>query len=275
MRNSIFLSAFLGAMTVFSAPTYYTFTGKVNFVPQDQGGYAAAHGIAHGSAVTYVFKVDTSLNGYTLTKGVKDTNTDIPDAGTGRSTNYFFDTLIVPSLFSAAIHDRTSGSYFGYSNQLNSHVTSAIQTIIGNANHNTQVIIYLPDTTINFLPHLGDSVQSTEGFSDSSTASSSVTMTLVVTGISNTPPASIGNRFPTLTAQPWVWAGLQGGSLWVQNHSGHNAEVRILNASGTTTQSLLCGESVSLPMSGLPQGIFVLRVGAAGEYGSLRQVFRH
>lgn len=274
MKKSVFLSVILGAATAFSAPMYFTFTGKVTLVPQDQGGYAAAHGIARGSAVTYVFKVDTALDGYSMSKGVKTPNADNIDSATGEGTNYFFDSLIVPSLFSDVIHDSTSGEYFGYANNRSGYVSSAIQTIIGDANRYTQVILYLPGTTLNFLPQVGDTIRSTEGYTDSSTASADVSTILVCTAIGDTPPASIGNFSRNLSAQSTIWAGLQGGSLMVQNHSGRETEARILNAAGRTTLSLLFNESVSLPVSGLPKGLFVLQVGKAGQSDGMSQAFR-
>src|SRR5437879_2585688 len=114
MKKSILFLAAIALGSACAAPLYYTFTGTVVLVADDQGGYAAAHGIKAGTAVSFVFDVDTSRLAYYLDKGVKTELQDSINEGQGYRADYFFDSLITPSLFSPVVTDNTSGQFMGY-----------------------------------------------------------------------------------------------------------------------------------------------------------------
>jgi hypothetical protein len=268
----------LAAITLthsFSAPIYFTFTGKVAFVPADVGGYAAAHGIKAGTPVSYFFVVDTSADAYTRFEGTTDLKPDI--ANPGYRADYYFDSLIAPSLFSPAVTDGASGSFFGYHTltTLGTSVrnTVAFQTLIGNPDHGTQIIITLTDTSsTRFLPKLGDVVSATEAYVDSSAASSSASMSMTLTGISGTKPNAL--RAPVPAAGNWMSAELQDGNLILRNLSGGKAVVKVLDAGGKTVASRSIEEKAALSVASLPRGkLFLEAIPAHGK--PVRQAFFH
>lgn len=256
------------AASAFAAPKYYTFTGTVIFVVQDQGGYAAAHNIKSGSAVTYVFAVDVANNGYSLLDGKK---TDMPDSimpTPGHKTDYFYDSLTTASVFSAAFPATQEGTFFGYhstttygSSTLNSAV---FQSLIGLPEHGTQIIINIPDTSsVDFLPKLNAAVTATENYVDSTAANSSVSMTMKLTAISDTKPSN-GVRPVAATGGAWLRAAWNGGSLVVRNGSGRPAHGALLDAAGKTMKEFALGETAMLPPESLPEGFFVLKATTEG-----------
>ncbi|MDB5102494.1 MAG: hypothetical protein JWP91_183 [Fibrobacteres bacterium] len=277
MKKTLLLLAALGAMNAFPVPTYYTFTGKINFVPQDQGGYAAAHGIRAGNAVTYVFAVDTAVNGFTKSKGAKLTKPDSINEGTGYRADYYFDSLIAPSLFSPAVTDSSSGSFFGFHTAsklgANFRYAAAFQTIIGDNKHFTQVIINIGDATATtFLPVVGAQVTASEAYSDSSAAASSASMTMTLTGVSATRPV-IGIRPTGPMRQGWMQADLRNGALVLRNRSGGRAEASILGLSGKTLQAISMEEYATMPLAGLPRGLYLLRMESPGQGGPVLRAF--
>lgn len=263
----------------FSAPTYYTFTGKVTFLVGDVGGYAASHGIHAGSPVTYIFAVDTSRNAYTRFDGITDVKPDSINVGTGYRADYFFDSLIAPSLFSPAVTDTASGSYLGYHTatiiEMKSRYSLAFQTMIGNPDHGTQILFYLPDSGfVDFMPKVGTAVSASESYLDSSAASFSASLSMTLTAISNTRPSN-GLRPIASAASSWFGADLDGESLLLRNHSGNKAAVRVMDASGKTVVTLSMGEKAALPASHLPRGKFFLEVTSPGRGGPVMQAFYH
>lgn len=195
MRKPLLLAAFaLGSAC--AAPMYYTFTGTVALLVDDKGGYAAAHDIKAGTGVSYVFQVDTARAAFFLDKGAKTEMADSIDEGRGYRADYFFDSLVTPSLFSAAVTDNASGEFMGYHTATSLGTTmrysAALQTILGDNAKQTQVLLYLMNAgATEFLPKLNDMISATEMYNDGSTATSSVSMNLKCTGISATKPAAI------------------------------------------------------------------------------------
>jgi hypothetical protein len=203
MKTYAFFIAVLVA-NAFPASMYYTFTGTIGFVPEDRGGYAAAHGIRSGSPVTYIFEVDTAREAFTKFQGTKEPKPDLNNPG--YAANYFFDSLITPSLFSPAVTDSASGSYLGYRIIITSgsivRRSFQFQVTIGNPDKRAQVILSFPDTTENdFMPKIGTKAAGAETYIDSSVASSSATSTLTCTAISSTRPSLAVRPLPGRAAR--------------------------------------------------------------------------
>lgn len=277
MKRFILIGAVLAISASFSAPQYYTFNGKINFVPSDIGGYAATHGIRAGVAVTYLFVVDTARTAYTLHNGTPNNMPDTLNEGTGYRADYFFDSLITPSLFSPAVTDSSSGSYLGYrtttKSGANFRYALAFQTTIGNPDHRTQIVLFVPDTgSSNFLPKVGDVVSATEAYKNGSTASSSASMSLTLTAISNTKPANLLRPGKPM-ASAWMEAELRNGTLILQNHSGKKAVAKVLDASGKTSLAYSVGEWAAIPLATLPSGRLFLEVTSQGGRQPARQTF--
>ena len=267
MRKAIVLLALLGNPTAYAAPKYYILTGKITILPTDAGGYAAAHDIRVGNTVNYVFVVDTDKAGFTKSQGTK---TDKPDViNEGYHADYFFDSLVYASLFSPAVADSASGSYFGYHTTITSGAkesnTAAIQTIIGNADHNTQVIAYLaaPTTTV-FLPVIGETMSVTENYVGPASAWSSASLTMKVTSIGDTRPVE-GIASRSGGARTWLSATFRGNALAIENRSGRNAQATLMDPSGRVTNAFVLGERYLVPMRELPRGMSFLRVQSAGR----------
>lgn len=279
MKKFALILALLSLAYAFPAPVYYTFTGTIAFIPVDQGGYAASHGIKVGGPVTYIFVVDTALNGFTKYAGTPVNKNDVNTGESGYTSNYFFDSLITPSLFSAAVSDTGTGAYYGYHTITSSggvtRYSTALQTMIGNPDRETQIIIGVPDTgAANWLPKLGKSVSATESYIDSSAAASSASVTLVLTSISDTRPSN-GIRLPGTAASSWMSAELQAGALVIQNHSGKKASARIMDAAGKTMVALSIGEKAVVPAAALPAGRLFLEVTSSGQVEPALQSFWH
>jgi hypothetical protein len=275
MKKAILILTALTIAYSFSAPIYFTFTGKVNLVPSDVGGYAAAYGIHAGSPVTYIVVLDTAQNGYTRFDG---TITDKPDINNeGYRANYFFDSLVAPSLFSPAVTDDASGSFFGYQTVTtlgaSSRYSVAFQTLIGTPDTGTQIIIYVPDTSATvFLPKVGDVVTATESYNKGSAASSSVSMSLTLTAIGGTKPSN-GVRSYVHMASTWMNAEVREGSLLLRNHSGKKAMVKVMDASGKAIFALSMGDKAAISLSSLPRGELFLEVTATGGEPVLQAFF--
>ncbi len=267
MKKSFFpliIIAVLSVISAFSEPIYYTFTGTISFLPQDMGGYAATHNIRVGNTVTYIFAVDTAQMGFTKYQGAKTNKPDSLNEGTGYRADYFFDSLITPSLFSAAVTDNNSGSYFGYhiSSKLGTLIrnSAALQTIIGDGNRYTQIIVSIPNSTSAvFLPVVGTSFSVTEAYANGSTAASSASMTMTLTAISNTKPSVGIHSQHTVSSQAWMQANLAGDFLVLQNRSGYKAQAKIFDVSGKTSISLTLNGKTYIPVSTLPHGLFFLK----------------
>ncbi|GEM_PF-3261771 len=252
-----------------AAPTYYTFSGKVSIVAADKGGYAAAHDIKAGTSVTFIFAVDTSRLAYNRFKGVTETRADSINSGTGYHADYFFDSLITPSLFQGAVTDTASGSFLGYHTVTkigaNTRYSLAFQTIIGNSEHGTQVFINMLDSgAADYMPKVGTAVAATEDFFDSTLANSSVSLTLTCTAVGSTKP-TIGVRVPAPAASAWMHAEMRDGTLLLQNHSGRMASPWIRNAAGKNLLVLSLNSETAIPAAALPQGTLFLEVAAPGE----------
>ncbi|MEO7424604.1 MAG: hypothetical protein ABI036_05410 [Fibrobacteria bacterium] len=261
MKKTAFILAAFAIAYSFSAPIYFTFTGKVGFVPSDAGGYAAAHDIKPGSTVTYFFVVDTSAAPYSRLDGTTTLKSDIANAG--YRADYFFDSLIAPSLFSPAVADSASGSFFGYHTTTSSGTsalnTVAFQTLIGNPDHGTQVILYIPDTSSTvFLPKVGDVVSGSEAYVGPSGASSSATLSLTLTAIGNARPNAFRPR--VRAAGNWMSAELLEGSLMLRNRSGEKAVAKVLDASGRTFAFRSLEEKTVIPAASWPRGKLFLEV---------------
>jgi hypothetical protein len=199
-----FLIAAFALGSAGAAPMYYTFSGKVGLLVEDKGGYAAAHDIKGGTAVDYVFEVDTARLGFFLDKSAKTEMADSIDEGRGYRADYFFDSLVTPSLFSAAVTDDASGEFMGYhtATKLGTSMrySAALQTIIGDNAKQTQVLLYLMNSgETEFLPKLNDVISGTESYNDGATATSSVSLNLKCTGISATKPSAIRPLARTLS----------------------------------------------------------------------------
>jgi hypothetical protein len=279
MKKILSLLVAFGVMPAFAAPAYFTFTGTITFVPSDVGGYAAAHGISRGRAVTYVFLVDTTVNGFVKESGAKRIKPDSINEGRGYRADYFFDSLVTPSLFSAAVTDSNSGSFFGYHVTTTSGTTvnntAALQMILGDQDHFTQVIVYIPNpASAVFLPAVGTAVSATELYNDSSAGTSSASMSMTLTAISDTRPV-IGVRTPGPARPAWLSAGFQDGSLVMRNRSGGAASARILDAAGKTALRLSLGQDAAIPASALPRGPFFLRVSAPDRGEPVLRAFVH
>lgn len=253
----------------FASPLYFTLKGKVVLVPADQGGYAAAHGIKAGTPVTYIFEVDTALQGYSLFGTDKNVPSDSSPSETNH-TNYFFDSLITPAVFAGAFTSDGSGSFSGYHSSI-SLGQSSINNVVfqyesGYPEHGTTVVVYIPDTSAtDFLPKVGAVLSATEDYGDSSVATSSVSMSLTVTAISTTRPSALRPAAPT--AQPWLQATNDGNTLILRNGSGEIAEAALLTAAGKSALRFNLGETARLPLAGLPHGLFILRVAAPAAGG--------
>ena len=276
MKKSILILAALVAQA-FSAPTYFIFTGRINFIPSDNGGYAAAHDIKVGNTVVYVFAVDTTQNGYTQDGSVRTDKNDINN--TGYKSDNFLDTLIYPSLFSPAFTDISVGSFFGYRNSITSGAkttyTEAFQTILGNGTQQTQLIIYIPDTSAtDWLPKVGTAVTATEVYAGPSSATSSASMTMTCTSVGSTKPA-IGIRAGRGPSQPWLRSGIEGGALIIRNGSGSDALMSLLDARGKTGFAMRVGEKTLIPVSALPRGRYLLEVTAPGRTRSVQSIALH
>lgn len=263
MKKSLLLSALLGAAPIFAAPMYYTLTGKIILIPQDQGGYAAAHGIAVGNTFSYIFVVDTAQAGVIIEKGAVGYRVDTVNTGTGYRADYFFDSLVTPSLFSAAITDSSNGVFYGFQTATkigtSALYNAAFQTIIGDSHRETQVLINLKDTSAtDFLPKVGATLSATELYADSSGATSSAALNLTVAAISATKPSS--GVLPRAAAQARLQARMAGGDLLIRNASGHGAQAHIVNAAGQDLLDLTLGENAKVPASALPRGLFFLRM---------------
>jgi hypothetical protein len=252
------------AIASISAPMYYTFTGKVIFVAADEGGYAAAHGIRAQSPVSFVFVVDTARLAYNRMDGTTIMKPDTT-TGPGYSADYFFDSLITPSLFSGAIGDNESGSFLGYRTRTDfgstTHYSLAFQTIIGNPDPATQLIINIPDSgAADWMPKVGQAVAAVESYTDSTAANSSASMTLTLTAISAIRPAGVRPAAPV--AANWLETRLLEGSLLLENRSGRKAMAKVRDASGKTVGSQSIGEKATLPLASLPRGELFLEVTA-------------
>ena len=276
---SLLVIAIFGAINAFTAPLYFTFTGKINFVPQDIGGYAAAHGYRAGVEVTYIVVVDTARIGYTELNGVKKNQPDSINEGRGYRADYFFDSLLTPSLFSPAVTDLSSGSNLGYHITMklgaNTSNTASFQVTIGNPNHRTQIQVTIPNSTDNlFLPVVGTSVTASEAYMNSSVASSSASMSMTLIAVSATRP-SIGIRALSRLDQSWMRADFQDGSLSMRNNTGRMLSASILNLEGKIVRALSLGAVASFPASSLPRGIFLLKVADPGHGAPVLQAFAH
>jgi len=216
MKTSVLLLAAVALGSAWAAPMYYTFSGTVGLVASDMGGYAASHNIKAGTAVSFVFEVDTARVAYFLDKGVETEMQDSIDVGQGYHADYFFDSLVTPSLFSPAVTDNSSGEFMGYHTATklgtNMSYSAAIQTILGDDATQTQLIIYLTNAgETEFLPKLNEVVSATEMYNAGSTASSAVSLNLKCTGISATKPNAIQDI--TRTRAPLAGARMTDGLL--------------------------------------------------------------
>jgi len=237
MKKSAILVAALSVSCAFAAPLYFTFVGPISFVPEDRGGYAAAHNIRVGTTVAYVFVVDTTLEGFTKFQGTKKTTPDINNPG--YAADYFFDSLITPSLFSPAVTDSASGSYLGFRTIISGTMVRhslQLQTTIGNPDKRAQVILSFADTGgVAFLPKVGDKAAGTETYIDSSVASSSATMTMTCTAVSATRPSSLFR--PLSSASRSLRAVSRGENVYFLNRNGSGAVVDVRNAAGKSVRS--------------------------------------
>ena len=274
MKKSAFAMVALSAAYAFAAPVYYTFVGTIGFVPEDRGGYAAAHNIRPGAAVNFVFVVDTALAAFTKFQGVKEPKPDIGNPG--YDANYFFDSLITPSLFSGAVTDSASGSYLGYriTTTVGARVSHSLQFQVttGNPDKRAQIIVSIPDSgRTDWMPRVGDKAAGAETYIDSSVASSSATMTLTCTAVSSTRPNGIRARAAGNASG--MRAVSRGESVYFENRTGTMVTVAIMDAMGKTLLSRSIGDRAEIPLSYLPRGELFLE--AKGPGGSLRQaIFR-
>lgn len=270
MKKSTLLVVALTAAGAFAAPMYYTFVGTIGFVPEDRGGYAAAHNIRPGSTVNLVFVADTAREAFTKFQGVVKLKPDISNPG--YAANNFFDSLLTPSLFSGAVTDSASGSYLGYriTTTVGTRVSHSfqLQVTTGNPDKRAQVILSFPDSgRADWMPRVGDKAAGTETYIDSSVASSSATMTLTCTAVSSTRPNGIRAR--AIGNAHGMRAVSRGESVYFENRTGKMVTVAIMDASGKTVLSRSIGGRSEISLRSLPRGELFLE--AKGPGGSLRQ----
>jgi hypothetical protein len=267
MKSLLILSTLLSAFEAGAATTYYTFTGKIVFIPQDDGGYAASHGIKVGNTVTQVWAVDTGRLGFDLQDGVRTDKPDTSGTGGGYFADMFYDSLVTPSLFSPAVTDLSSGSYFGFRTVTTlgtqSRYSTALQVIIGPRTGQTQVIVTVPDSgKAEFLPKIGTTVSVVEGYTRGTDASSaSLTMTCT----------AIGTTLPNIAVRPapgagprWADIDWNGGTLLVRTLPGRAAAASIRDASGRRVFAAPRAETIRIPAASLPRSPFVLELTGNG-----------
>jgi hypothetical protein len=276
MKKAAFIPAAFCIAYAFSAPTYYTFTGTVSFLASDVGGYAAAHGIHAGSAVTYYVAVDTARSGYDKFRGVVEPKPDINNPG--YTADYFFDSLLTPSLYSPAVTDTASGSNLGYHTVTTSGTTTryslAFQFTFGNPDHRTQLLINIPDSgKADFMPKVGAKVAAVESYVDSSIANSGASMFLTLTAISGTRPNALRPASPATAA--WMNTEWRNGDLVILNHSGKPASAKIMDVSGKKILAQTLGEKSVLSLSTFPHGSLFLEVSAPGTGQASSQMLVH
>src|SRR3954464_15833899 len=112
IKKIVFLMTAVCLLSAHSALTYFTFTGAIDEVSDDEGGYAAAHGVKAGNYVSYVFAVDTARKAYSIADGQKTELNDSTSTVIDYQVDFFFDSLVTAPIFSTAAA-KDSGSFVG------------------------------------------------------------------------------------------------------------------------------------------------------------------
>jgi hypothetical protein len=266
MMKIITLLAMLLAGHSPAAVTYYTFAGTIASIDQDAGDFLKRLKLKEGDSLKYHFAVDTSQPGYVESgPGSRIAFRDTVNTEDSSSIDYFFDSLVAPTVFAPMAEGRSHSIYCGSiaSSEVGpdrihfEHIHSGGDTVV-------TVSLNVSDPS-GYMPDLGALVSGMESFLVASSGDHSFfTTELQLVAISDKKPETAILPGTPAARSAWVQAFPDGDRLILRNRSGRKAQARILDGSGKTWISESMGAYRELFLGALPGGVYLVRVTGPG-----------